>query len=906
MYINRNILAYIFIVILISTESYTQNHNWVRSNPGGGGAFSTIGAGPTGTIVACSDLSGAYISYDSGVSWSPRGATHGLTETHISGIGFHPSDGNVFFIGTENGLFRTQDGGNSFTKVLAGGYITDIDMNSNGIGYLTYQTAWNSTTSRVYKTLNGGLTWQITGANPPNGLHLLKVITHPTEGNTVYILSGKGRFACGNAEVYKSVNAGDSWTHLTNAIGPALDIELDPFNATNVYLTTMEASCSAQYYWTSVNGNFYKSTDGGDTWGNPLSNNTGVIWPSASNQNIVRLIDPREPWAWNPKSGTWTSNDGGVNFIKTGDISTWDTFFNGSGSQFYCYSSSYNGIGMTLGKDLSNNNNYLWVNYQWIFKTSDNGATFNNIFTTTTNNQSWTSRGIDNVNMMDVEANKTNPDLIYQAYFDIGLWKSIDHGMSWTSCNPVSYTGGWDGHGGNCADVLSDPLRSNVVWATMSGNQQGQSPTDLLKNTQTGDKNQWTLSNTGLPQNLVMGLSIDNLSVTNNRTLYITANHDVYKSTDDGTNWSKVFDCNGCNFTAVDHFNSSLIYAGGAGGVWRSENGGMSWVSISHADFAASGNQTFWDYGYDGVWCIETDPNTADRLYVTAKGTSKGLYVSHNKGATWQKLLTDNYMRKVKVAHFNSNVIYATSSSAFEAGGYNASSNGVWYSENGGNTWTKQNNGMTYPFAMPIAVDYKSMPSVFVGSPGTGFQSSPIPSSALSIDDGIFTANVIGSKVVCKWNIVGGDNISSFTVFKSADGLYFEQTCRISYESSALDFFCEDLFPFQGFSFYKLIAYNNDGVDVGSKIQKVYYDSTEDVKIWPNPAINQILFLKHSTITDYEVEMYNSVGCSVPFYKEEDTKDIFKIYIPGGNGLYFLRMINRVTGDSKTYKIIAN
>lgn len=896
-----NIIICISLILSCTTKLITQSHNWVRSNPGGGGSFSTIGAGPTGTIVACSDLSGAYVSYDNGSSWSPRGAAQGLTETHISGIGFHPSDGNVFFIGTENGLFRTQDGGISFTKVLAGGYITDIDINSNGFGYLTYQTAWNSTTPRVYKTINNGITWQLTVSNPPNGLHLLKVITHPSDVNTVYILSGKGRFACGDAELFRSTNSGASWMNLSTNLNPILDVELDPQNPSNVFLTTMEASCSAQYYWTSVNGNFYKSTDGGDTWGNPLSNNTGVIWPSTTNANIIRLIDPREPWPWNSKSGTYTSTDGGSSFTKTGDVVNWDTFFNND--LFYCYSSSYNGIIMTLGKDLSDNNNYFWVNYQWIFKTTDDGGTFHNIFTNTTNNQTWTSRGIDNVNMMDVDANKTNPDLIYQAYFDIGLWKSTDHGTSWYSCNPANYTGGWNGHGGNCAEVLSDPLRPNIVWATMSGNQQGQSPTYLLKNAQEGNRDQWNLSNNGLPQNLVMGLSIDNLSVTNNRTLYITANHDVYKSTDDGANWSKVFDCNGCNFTAVDHFNSSLIYAGGAGGVWKSENGGTSWDNISHADFASSGNQTFWDYGYDGVWCIETDPNIPNKVFVTAKGTSKGLYVSIDKGLNWQKLLTDNYMRKVKVAHFNSNVIYATSSSAFEAGGYNTSSNGVWYTENNGNSWSKQNNGMAYPFAMPIGIDYKMSPSVFIGSPGTGFQSSLIPSSALSVDDRVFTAELLDNKVVCKWNVDAIDD-RTFRVFKSSNGLDFIEICEKKNISGGDLLFCTDVFPLPDISYYKLEETDLNGLKIGEWLAKVVNpQSSNSMTIWPNPITDNYIYISHKQMMGCEIALYNASGVSQPFNKEIISTDVVKLHFDVAQGLYFLKVFNKSTGAIDIFKI---
>ena len=74
---------------------------WIRSNPGGGGWFMTIGAGPDGLILAASDLSGFYRSQDRGRTWDVIAAAQGLMTTHASGIGFHPTDPDILFLGTE-------------------------------------------------------------------------------------------------------------------------------------------------------------------------------------------------------------------------------------------------------------------------------------------------------------------------------------------------------------------------------------------------------------------------------------------------------------------------------------------------------------------------------------------------------------------------------------------------------------------------------------------------------------------------------------------------------------------------------------------------------------------------------------------------------------------------------------
>lgn len=744
-------LQYIILVFLvhITISINAQTHNWVRTNPGGGGAFSTVGASASGIIIAGSDLSGAYRSNNGGQAWSIIGIDDGLTETHVSGVGFHRTNGNMLFIGTENGMFKSTDGGNTVNKVLDNGYITDIEFgtNVNTTGYATYHPMYNSNNGVIYKSTNAGDTWSQSSINLPSGIRVLKIIVNPNNVNTVYILTGQGRFACGPAKVYRSLDGGINWSNITTSFSEILDIAIDTNNPDTIYITTMNATCPVNPedpYWTDLIGGIYKSTDGGTNWSTQLSDYTGIILLDQANANTIHLIDVREPFSWILRAGTYTSTDGGSTFTKTGNIDNWDTFFNLD--IFHSYSSSYNGIAKTIGEDLSNSNTFFWVNYQWIFKTTNNGNTFNNIFTDEVSTGFWRSRGFDNVNMMDVTISDANTDLIYAAYFDIGLWRSLDKGESWQSCNKIDFTGNWQGNGGNCATVLADPENANVVWASMSPNQQGQAPTYLIKSTNTGERSSWNLSNTGLPNEEIMGLSLDKTSSQSNRTLYVTALGDVYKSTNGGVNWSMNYNCNGCRFTAIDQFNGNIVYAGGENGLWRTMDGGTNWQNVSHVEMPTTGIP-FWgdpdvDGDYDGVFDVKTDPNNPNWVYVTAVGTGKGLYKSINNGTTWEKLLTDDFMRKIGITPQNSNILYATSSSAFEAGGYDSNSNGIWYSENGGQSWIQQNQNMEFPFGLAIDIDNTTNPTVIVGSPGTGFQKSLVSFTSLSVEENEHVSNM--------------------------------------------------------------------------------------------------------------------------------------------------------------------
>ncbi|MEM6967458.1 MAG: hypothetical protein AAF573_22030, partial [Bacteroidota bacterium] len=212
-----------FFTLIHHFQVEGQTHNWERTNPGGGGAFSTIEAGPPAAngaaqIIAGSDLSGAYYSWNGGQSWDVYGSSRGLTSTHISGIGFHPTDANIFFLAADGGIYKSEDGGGNFTQVISGGYNTDVKVapSNTDIVYAAYHSAWNVASGQVYKSTDGGDTWSLISNNTlPSGLHLLKLKVHRTDANIVYAISGEGRFAGGPAQAFRSDDGGVNWMDIT-------------------------------------------------------------------------------------------------------------------------------------------------------------------------------------------------------------------------------------------------------------------------------------------------------------------------------------------------------------------------------------------------------------------------------------------------------------------------------------------------------------------------------------------------------------------------------------------------------------------------------------------------------------------------------------------------------------------
>ena len=269
---------------------------------------------------------GVYKSIDAGKTWK----FSGLADTHAIGrLAVNPKNPDIAFVAAlghpfadneERGIFRTQDGGKSWQKVLykdakSGGIDVVFDPNnSNTLFAALWQarrTPWSldsgGPASGLYRSIDGGSTWkELKGHGLPEGvLGRIGVTVSGANPNRVWavIEAEKGG-------IYRSDDGGDSWHLMTDdhrfrqRAWYYSHIFADPKSESTVYI---------------LNTGVYRSNDGGKTF-------SRIRAPHGDNHAL--WIDPN-----NPKR-LINGNDGGATVSVDGG-ETWTSQYNQPTAQFY-------------------------------------------------------------------------------------------------------------------------------------------------------------------------------------------------------------------------------------------------------------------------------------------------------------------------------------------------------------------------------------------------------------------------------------------------------------------------------------------------------------------------------------------------------------------------------------------
>lgn len=680
--------------------------HWQAGNPGGGGAFAHIAVGPTGVLLAASDLGGAYLSQDHGQSWSTLGPASGLDQTHVSCAAMHPSSPQIYLVGTEAGVYSTADSGAHFQHTLTTGYIEALAFAPSDPQrvFASWHSAWDLADGAVMRSDDGGGTWQQISTNLPAGLRLLHLVVGADDPDLVFALSGAGRFAQGPAQLFRSTDGGITWSA---SVLPSrtIDVARDPHDPARFFATVDGLSPNQP-------GELLVSSDRGLSWAH-VADHGGIVWPDSQAPGHLRMFDPRHQFTWDAAQGFFDSTDGGASWTQLPGIATWK---GGWSPSPFAWTEGFDGPRKSVAFDPTDPNHLVWVNSQFVYGTFDGGHHAEQLFTDEMAPGAWRSRGFDNVVPATLAVNETNASEVFAGYFDLGLWRSLDGGESWRSCNQPALTGGWNGAGGNTMSVICDPVVPGRVWATMAA--EIGDPAHLITSADHGTT--WQVVGAGLPFVPLGSLALDPSSPSSSRVLFVSAAAKLYRSSDGGQSWQLVLGGAPITTVTVDPTRPTVVLAGGRSGLWRSDQAGQAgtWQAFGPTAFAGSGPVDPWDDSFDGVAAIAASPTLPGHLFVAVRGT--GLYSSLDDGATWHQDLANPHLFALAMSPAQPGLVYLTSSSAGLAGGLAPSSLGVLRSLDGGKTWTSFSPALAFPMASALALSATDPKRVFVASPGAG------------------------------------------------------------------------------------------------------------------------------------------------------------------------------------------
>ncbi len=269
---------------------------------------------------------GVYKSIDAGRTWKNVGLKD---SRQIGAVIVHPQNpdiaivaalGHAFGPNNERGIYRTADGGKTWTKVLGkddktGGIDVVFDPHNPNIVFAalwqTVRQPWTFSSggpgSGLYRSEDNGLTWkQLEGNGLPDGiLGRIGVSVSGADANRIYAL-----IEAKEGGLFRSDDAGDNWTRVNDD---------GRFRQRAWYFSKVYADPKAEDTVYVLNTGAFKSVDGGKTFN---------LLPARHGDHHGLWIDPQNP------NRIGNASDGGASVSVDGG-KTWTTENNQPTAQFY-------------------------------------------------------------------------------------------------------------------------------------------------------------------------------------------------------------------------------------------------------------------------------------------------------------------------------------------------------------------------------------------------------------------------------------------------------------------------------------------------------------------------------------------------------------------------------------------
>ncbi|MCH8993270.1 MAG: glycosyl hydrolase, partial [Acidobacteria bacterium] len=280
------------------------------------------------------------LAFDDVLWWRNIGPNRGGRSIAVAGSAARPYE--YYFGATGGGLWKTTDGGTTWTPV------TDGQIGSSSVGAVAVAASNPDIVylgmgevqlrgnvmqgDGVYRSTDAGATWRHLGLEGTEAIGRIRI--HPSNPDIVYV-AALGHPYGPNQErgVFRSQDGGRTWDKILyrNDRTGAVDLILDPNDPNVLYATLWEVYRKPWMLWSGGPGSgLFKSTDGGDSW-TELSRNPGLpggtlgkITVAVSGANSSRVYANIEA----EDGGLYRSDDAGETWQKVnGHRDLWQRAF---------------------------------------------------------------------------------------------------------------------------------------------------------------------------------------------------------------------------------------------------------------------------------------------------------------------------------------------------------------------------------------------------------------------------------------------------------------------------------------------------------------------------------------------------------------------------------------------------
>ncbi|MCY7409722.1 MAG: hypothetical protein LH473_05575, partial [Chitinophagales bacterium] len=431
---------------------------------------------------------GIYRSYDGGDTWTQLSTGLPTTDIGRIGIDIAQSSPNVLYsiytnnAGAIKGVYKTVDGGDTWTNI----YTNTLSGMFASYGWWFSRIKADPTNPDIvfaigfdtYRTINGGIAWTKISGSMHVDHHAIYI--HPLDNNLVYAGNDGG--------VYKSINGGTSWTHFTNIPNNQFyTSEVDYNNPTNLYGGTQD---NGVYRTTTGNIDDYKILVGGD--------------------GFYVLVDP-------------TDNNYIYGESQYGALSR----STNAGNSF---SSATNGISNSARKNWNSpvafnpqNTKSLYFGANKVYKTVNRAAYWDAISDDLTNG--YVSSNVTYATITSIAASPIDSNIIWAGTDDGNVWVTENNGTLWTKVSDA-LPDRW------VTRVVCDLNDSHVAYVTFSGYKYYDNITHVYRTADLGQT--WQSVSGNMPDVPANDLIIDPIL---DSTLYLATDAGVFYTSNLGNEW---------------------------------------------------------------------------------------------------------------------------------------------------------------------------------------------------------------------------------------------------------------------------------------------------------------------------------------------------------------------------------